>query len=85
MRLTLIAVGRAKRSPEQELFNSYLKRLKPKLDLIEVEVSGDGAVRLQHLPDLQCAWMPLCPSGPARPPPPPGSAAKRHRRVRGPL
>lgn len=37
MRLTLIAVGRAKRGPEQELFNSYLKRLKPKLELIEVE------------------------------------------------
>ncbi len=37
MRLTLIAVGRAKRSPEQELFNSYLKRLRPPLDLIEVE------------------------------------------------
>ena len=37
VRLTLIAVGRAKRGPEQELFNSYLKRLKPKLDLIEVE------------------------------------------------
>lgn len=37
MRLTLIAVGRAKRGPEQELFNSYQKRLNPGLDLIEVE------------------------------------------------
>ena len=37
MRLTLIAVGRAKRGPEQELFNAYLKRLRPGLDLIEVE------------------------------------------------
>ncbi|MDP4796095.1 MAG: 23S rRNA (pseudouridine(1915)-N(3))-methyltransferase RlmH [Rhodospirillales bacterium] len=37
MRLTLIAVGRAKRGPEQELFNSYLKRLRPPLELIEVE------------------------------------------------
>jgi 23S rRNA (pseudouridine1915-N3)-methyltransferase len=37
VRLTLIAVGRARRGPEQELFNSYLKRLRPNLDLIEVE------------------------------------------------
>jgi len=37
VRLTLIAVGRAKRGPEQELFNAYLKRLRPGLDLIEVE------------------------------------------------
>ncbi len=37
MRLTLIAVGRAKRGPEQELFNSYQKRLNPALDLVEVE------------------------------------------------
>ncbi len=37
MRLTLIAVGRAKRGPEQELFNSYQKRLNPGLDLVEVE------------------------------------------------
>lgn len=37
MRLTLIAVGRARRGPEQELFNLYLKRLRPALDLIEVE------------------------------------------------
>lgn len=37
MRLTLIAVGRAKRGPEQELFNSYQKRLRPSLDLFEVE------------------------------------------------
>ena len=37
MRLTLIAVGRARRGPEQELFNAYLKRLRPGLDLIEVE------------------------------------------------
>lgn len=37
MRLTLIAVGRAKRGPEQELFNSYRKRLNPGLDLVEVE------------------------------------------------
>ncbi len=37
MRLTLIAVGRAKRGPEQELYNSYMKRLRPGLELIEVE------------------------------------------------
>lgn len=37
MRLTLIAVGRAKRSPEQDLFQLYAKRLKPPLGLIEVE------------------------------------------------
>ena len=37
VRLTLIAVGRARRGPEQELFTSYLKRLRPALDLIEVE------------------------------------------------
>ncbi len=37
MRLSLIAVGRAKRGPEQDLFNAYLKRLRPSLDLIEVE------------------------------------------------
>jgi len=37
VRLTLIAVGRARRGPEQELFNAYLKRLRPGLDLIEVE------------------------------------------------
>ncbi len=37
MRLTLIAVGRAKRGPEQDLFTSYLKRLRPSLDLFEVE------------------------------------------------
>lgn len=37
MRLILIAVGRAKRGPEQELFQSYLKRQKPALELIEVE------------------------------------------------
>ncbi|MEX0695849.1 MAG: 23S rRNA (pseudouridine(1915)-N(3))-methyltransferase RlmH [Rhodospirillales bacterium] len=37
MRLTLIAVGRAKRGPEQELFTSYLKRLRPPLVLLEVE------------------------------------------------
>ena len=37
MRLTLIAVGRAKKGPEQELFASYQKRLRPSLELIEVE------------------------------------------------
>lgn len=37
MRLTLIAVGRAKKGPEQELFASYQKRLRPNLELIEVE------------------------------------------------
>lgn len=37
MRLTLIAVGRAKNGPEQELFASYQKRLRPSLELIEVE------------------------------------------------
>lgn len=37
MRLTLIAVGRAKKGPEQELFTSYQKRLRPSLELIEVE------------------------------------------------
>lgn len=37
MRLTLIAVGRARRGPEQELFNAYLRRLRPGLELIEVE------------------------------------------------
>lgn len=45
MRLSLIAVGRAKRGPEQDLFNLYAKRLQPPLDLIEVEekrpLSGD--------------------------------------------
>ncbi len=45
MRLSLIAVGRAKRGPEQDLFNLYSKRLSPSLDLIEVEekrpLSGD--------------------------------------------
>jgi len=37
VRLTLIAVGRAKKGPEQELFASYQKRLRPSLELIEVE------------------------------------------------
>lgn len=37
MRLTLIAVGRSKKGPEQELFASYQKRLRPSLELIEVE------------------------------------------------
>ncbi len=37
MRLTLIAVGRAKRGPEQDLFELYTKRMQPSLDLIEVE------------------------------------------------
>lgn len=37
VRLSLIAVGRAKRGPDQELFNLYAKRLQPPLDLIEVE------------------------------------------------
>lgn len=37
MRLTLIAVGRAKRGPELDLFNAYQKRLRSGLDLIEVE------------------------------------------------
>lgn len=37
MRLTLIAVGRSKKGPEQELFASYQKRLRPGLELIEVE------------------------------------------------
>lgn len=37
MRLTLIAVGRSKKGPEQELFASYQKRLRPSLELTEVE------------------------------------------------
>ncbi len=37
MRLSLIAVGRAKRGPELDIFNAYLKRLRPPLELIEVE------------------------------------------------
>ena len=37
MRLTLIAVGRSKKGPEQELFASYQKRTRPNLELIEVE------------------------------------------------
>lgn len=37
MRLTLVAVGRAKKGTEQELFASYQKRLRPNLELIEVE------------------------------------------------
>jgi 23S rRNA (pseudouridine1915-N3)-methyltransferase len=37
VRLTLIAVGRSKKGPEQELFASYQKRLRPNLELIEVE------------------------------------------------
>lgn len=45
MRFTLIAVGRAKRGPDTDLFASYSKRLQPPLDLIEVEekrpLSGD--------------------------------------------
>lgn len=46
MRLTLIAVGRAKRGPDEELFNLYAKRLSPPLEVIEVEekrpLSGDA-------------------------------------------
>lgn len=37
VRLTLIAVGRAKRGPEHDLFELYTKRMQPSLDLIEVE------------------------------------------------
>ncbi len=37
VRLTLIAIGRAKRGPERDLFELYTKRMQPSLDLIEVE------------------------------------------------
>lgn len=37
MRFTLAAVGKAKKGPEQELFNSYCSRLKWPLTLREVE------------------------------------------------
>jgi 23S rRNA (pseudouridine1915-N3)-methyltransferase len=37
VKLTLIAVGRAKRSPESDLFMHYCGRLRPPLSLVEVE------------------------------------------------
>lgn len=37
MRIRIIAVGRAKRGPEQDLFDTYKKRIAWPLDLIEVE------------------------------------------------
>lgn len=46
MRLTLIAVGRAKRGPEDSLFHTFAKRLQPALEVIEVEekrpLTGDA-------------------------------------------
>ncbi|MDA0998403.1 MAG: 23S rRNA (pseudouridine(1915)-N(3))-methyltransferase RlmH [Proteobacteria bacterium] len=37
MRMTVVAVGRARRGPESELFNLYAARLSPPLNLTEVE------------------------------------------------
>lgn len=48
MRITIAAVGRAKRGPEQDLYESYAKRLSWPLTLKEVEekrpLSGDERV-----------------------------------------
>ncbi len=47
--MTVIAVGRVRRGPEQDLFQEYAKRLTPPLDLIEVEekrrLAGDELKR----------------------------------------
>lgn len=61
MRLTLIAVGRSKKGPEHELFASYIKRLRPSLEVIEVEekrrlsdaelVAKEGELILSKVPD----------------------------------
>lgn len=37
MRIRIIAVGRAKRGPEQELFDAYRKRISWPVELVEVE------------------------------------------------
>ncbi len=49
MRMTVVAVGRARRGPESELFNLYAARLSPPLNLTEVEekrpLAGDALKR----------------------------------------
>jgi len=40
MRMTIVAVGRAKAGPERELFRHYLKRMAQPLDLKEIEVKA---------------------------------------------
>ncbi len=40
--MRLIAIGRARKGPEQELFERYAKRLRPALDLTEL-ADGHGA------------------------------------------
>jgi len=40
--MRLLAIGRAKRDPESEIFARYAKRIKPNLDLLEFD-DGHGA------------------------------------------
>ena len=60
MRLTLIAVGRARRGPEHDLFQHYQKRLKPPLDRVEVEEKRPlaGAELMAREADLLLARLP---------------------------
>ncbi|SDG42677.1 23S rRNA (pseudouridine(1915)-N(3))-methyltransferase RlmH [Roseospirillum parvum] len=60
MRLTLIAVGRARPGPERDLFAHYAKRLKWPLEVIEVEEKRPlpVEVRRQREAELIAARLP---------------------------
>ncbi len=60
MTLTLIAVGRAKRGPELDLFTHYAGRLRPSLELVEVEERKRlcGAELMAREADLISAKIP---------------------------
>lgn len=45
MRITVIAVGRARKGPEQQLFDDYVGRLPWQVELREVEDRGGGGGR----------------------------------------
>jgi len=44
MRITIVAVGRAKQGPERDLFRHYLNRINQPIDVKEVEAKSGGDI-----------------------------------------
>lgn len=60
MNLRLLAIGRLRRGPEQELFDGYARRLRPALDLVELPEARGAAteIRRRETRDLIAALPP---------------------------
>jgi len=52
--MRVLAIGRAKRDPESEIFSRYAKRIKPTLELLEFDDGHGAAVEIKR---REAAWL----------------------------